>query len=1784
MSIMKRIIVIILYFCFSGQLLAAVNLVMTSNPEFAVLGQRIEYTLTVTNTNASEITGVVLQNSYPRFVTVDGFKLTDGGLCSRGLTCQTEDQITWNIGTLASQTSRTIRFEARVQSATNIPANGTIITNSATLNYVGGSDTAISNVTAITAPALDLEITADRSPVVPSENITYRVTYGNRSTVNQLNTVLRAPIPVGTTFSSASAGGLVVNGGVEWNLNTVVAGASGERRFTVTVDAMETPGDVIKADAQLLDDILSLTHQHAETITALEDSTPVQLLFTSNTSTALPGERIEYALTVTNTSNTPVNGIVLEDLFPEFVNIDGFNIPDGGVCPRTTCVTGDRIFWTIGTLAAQTSRTVHFEAKVSAAPLPTDGTILTHIARLTYAGGQGTSKKDVTVNSIPSLDLSISADRSPVVPGETLTYKVNFGNRGTTNQLNTVLRVPIPAGTTFSSASAGGSIANGGVEWNLGTVIAGASGERRFTVTVDAAEIPGNLILAEAQLSDNTTLQTRLTTETITALEDTTPVQLLFTTNSSSAIPATDPFNALPADRIEYTLTVTNTSDLPVTNIVIKDFPPVSSKVSILSPIPDAGIGGDRITWNIGTLAPQTSRTVRFETKLSSPADGTILTHTATLAYDGGRGTAKKDIAVNSVPGLDLSISEDHSPVVPGETLTYRVTFGNRGTSNQLNTLLRIPIPAGTTFSSASAGGLLVNGGVEWNLGTVIAGTSGERRFTVTVDATEIPGDVILAEAQLLDKVTLLSRLNAETLTELEDTTPVQLLFSSSSSTMTHRSATFRAKDRNEYALTVTNTSNAPITGIAVENLFPQGVSISGFSLPDSGVTTGERGTWNIGVLAPQTSRTIRFETEIGRPAAGSVFTHIARLVYDGGRGTAKKDVTIHALPSLDLAISGDHSPVVPGETLTYRVTFGNPGLTDQLNTVLRVPLPVGTIFSSASSGGSIINGAVEWNLGTVLAGDSGERRFTVTIDGAEIPGNAILAEAQLLDSTTLLIRLNAETITELEDTTPVQLLLTANSNTALQGKRTEYALTVTNTSNNLITGVFVEDLLPENSRLDSFTLPDEPACLLCGLLTLSRVPWDVGVLAPQSSRTIRFEVDVGSEADGRVLTHIARLTYDGGRGTSTKDFVVNSTPSLDLSIAADRSPVIPGETLTYRVIFGNQSNTNIANLLLRAPLPANTIFLSATAGGSLVNGSVEWDLTDSLLSETIDERSFTVRVNGVTDPGSVVLAEAKLVNSLDMQTIIYTETSTAVQQTSNINLAVTAIQHSILPNDNIEYTLTVSNDSSAILTGIVVHSLIPEFARVDETTFPNGVTCLGPFSNSCVNSHRITWNIGNMAAQTSQTISFKVTTPNTSAGVIKNGTILRKVATLKSDGGSASSRLDIGVGTDIDVDRDGLPDQWETLHFGSLNATTHGDFDNDGLSNLGEYQHDTDPKDSDSDNDGMPDGFEVNHGLNPLNAADAHGDADNDGFSNLIEYLAGTSPTDALDQPTAVHNDFGADRKADILIRKTNGFLAMYEMDGAIRNLSAVGGLPNIWTVEGLGDFGGDGKSDILIRKSNGSLAMYEMDGAIRNLSSVGGLPLDWSVAGVGDFGGDGKADILIRNGRGFLAMYQMDGPARSLSAVGGLPLDWTVEGVGDFGGDGKADILIRNGRGFLAMYQMDGPTRSLVAIGGLPIAWTIEGIGDFSGDGKADILIRNTSGFLAMYQMNAASRTLFAIGGLPTNWSIEQVSDFGGDGKADILIRKDNGFLAMYQMDNAVRTLSAVGPLSIDWSVQQP
>ncbi|MCO1335086.1 hypothetical protein MO867_12155 [Microbulbifer sp. OS29] len=180
-----------------------------------------------------------------------------------------------------------------------------------------------------------------------------------------------------------------------------------------------------------------------------------------------------------------------------------------------------------------------------------------------------------------------------------------------------------------------------------------------------------------------------------------------------------------------------------------------------------------------------------------------------------------------------------------------------------------------------------------------------------------------------------------------------------------------------------------------------------------------------------------------------------------------------------------------------------------------------------------------------------------------------------------------------------------------------------------------------------------------------------------------------------------------------------------------------------------------------------------------------------------------------------------------------------------------------------------------------------------------------------------------------------------------------------------------------FDIDEDGLPQAWEEQYQLNIGYDDAGDdLDNDGLTNLQEYQAGTDPHNPDSDGDGvfvgedthpadarysrdedgdgMADEWEQEHGLYSTDPLDAIFDFDADGLSNLQEYQLGTDPQVADSDRDGIND--GEDR---------------HPLDARYRLDQDGDGLPEMWemqyglsdsnTEDGLSDWDNDGLTSVL-------------------------------------------------------------------------------------------------------------------------------------------------------------------------------------------------------------------------------
>jgi hypothetical protein len=137
----------------------------------------------------------------------------------------------------------------------------------------------------------------------------------------------------------------------------------------------------------------------------------------------------------------------------------------------------------------------------------------------------------------------------------------------------------------------------------------------------------------------------------------------------------------------------------------------------------------------------------------------------------------------------------------------------------------------------------------------------------------------------------------------------------------------------------------------------------------------------------------------------------------------------------------------------------------------------------------------------------------------------------------------------------------------------------------------------------------------------------------------------------------------------------------------------------------------------------------------------------------------------------------------------------------------------------------------------------------------------------------------------------------------------------------------------------DGIPDDWKIAHGLDPNdpLVAYEDPDNDGLTNLEEYQNGTDPHNPDTDGDGLSDGDEVHvYHTNPL-----LWDTDGDGISDGVEVRTGSNPLD-------VHSFNLAAALSSITVSPASFKLVFNTISGeSSRQLQAVGNVIDGRTID---------------------------------------------------------------------------------------------------------------------------------------------------------------------------------------------------------------------------------------------
>jgi uncharacterized repeat protein (TIGR01451 family) len=202
-------------------------------------GGRLLYTVTVGNISNAAVNGITLTLLLPTGIQfhyqADAAPDASAGCASNGI-CGAAAQPTWNLGSLAAGSARTVVINAQVLTSLG---DGDSINTSFKLTATGMNPLTIAKIVQVYAESsAQLSTGTAVNPATPGRRFTLDIDVGQIGTSPLANAVLQATLAPGLTVASVGEGGTQSSPGVAtWNIGGVGVGLATHRTVDVTVDS-----------------------------------------------------------------------------------------------------------------------------------------------------------------------------------------------------------------------------------------------------------------------------------------------------------------------------------------------------------------------------------------------------------------------------------------------------------------------------------------------------------------------------------------------------------------------------------------------------------------------------------------------------------------------------------------------------------------------------------------------------------------------------------------------------------------------------------------------------------------------------------------------------------------------------------------------------------------------------------------------------------------------------------------------------------------------------------------------------------------------------------------------------------------------------------------------------------------------------------------------------------------------------------------------------------------------------------------------------------------------------------------------------------------------------------------------------------------------------------------------------------------------------------------------------------------------------------------------------------
>ncbi|QNP74703.1 DUF11 domain-containing protein [Streptomyces roseirectus] len=1377
----------------------AVRIKKTSSPAPAKAGQKVTYTVTLTNNGGGDATNFAYTDDLSD--VIDDATYHNDATATAGSVSYTAPKLTWN-GTVPAGGTVTVTYTATVN---NPPAGNQVLNNSVTGPASsncgpGSTDPDCSDDNGGGIPRLTISKATDASGTVnPGQKVTYTVTLTNPGTAtypgaswsDDLTGVLddatyNADAAASTGTTSYSAPKLTWNG-------TLAAGATATITYSATVNSPDT------GDNKLVNQITSTPDANCAPCTTTNNVAALTFTKTVSDTNPKPGEKVTYTVTVQNTGSATYTGASFSDDLTDVID-DATYGNDQAASVGSASYAAPKVTWT-GDLPAGQTATITYSATVDN-PDTGNGKMVNSVtgpAGSNCAAGStdpACSTGDQPGNGIPQLKITKSFTPARPAAGQTVTYTVVAQNTGTATYPGATwsddLSDLTDDGTYNDDAGASSGTASytaPNLTWT-GDLAAGAKATTTYSVTL-ANPLTGDKQLVNKVTSTPDTNCASGSTDPNCGDRSPVPVQQLTMTKSAST---TTP---KPGDTVTYTATVTNSGTAAVSSASFTD--DLTALLDDAAYNDDAGAStgtasytAPTLTWT-GSLDPGARATITYSITVNDPDTGDqVLKNTLVSPTPGGNcASGSTDPACTAgpydVPSLTMTKTVAPANPLPGDTVTYTVTLHN---------------PSNADYSDAAFTDDLTS--VLDNATWLNRITTGDGALTYTAPKVTWTGDVAAGQTQT---VTYALKLNNPPTGDGKITnTVVGPPGSNCEQGSTDNRCSAAIDGLPELHITKTLSPAGPVAGgtatytVTVQNTgsatYPNAVVTDDLTgvlddaayNDDASATAGSvtyaqpKLTWT-GTLDPGAQATITYSVNVTYPGTGDQRLNNAVTGPQGSNcepGTTDTDCSSSSGIGR-LKIAKSYTPqngAVPGSKVTYTVTVQNTGTgtypgaswTDDLTGVLD--------DAAYNSDANADTGAVSYtspNLswtGDLTAGRTATITYSVTVDDPDT------GDKQLANTVTGPPGSNCATGSTDPACSPtpsgvptLSISKSASTGTPTPGTKVTYTVTIQNTGTATYAGASVSDDLTD--VLDDATYGNDQAATAGSVsYAAPEVTWTGDVPAGRTvTLTYSATVNTPDTGNGKMVNSVVGPpgsnceTGKQDASCATGDQPGDGIPQLALSKTVSPANPVPGTKVTYTVTAKNTGTATYTGASFSDDL--SDVIDDATYGndqtatvGSATYTAPKVSWTGDLTAGQTATITYSATVNN-PDTGDKTLTNS-VVGPAGSNCAPGSQAAACATSTGSPQLVLnkTYTPNNPLPGQKVTYTITATNTGTATYTGATwsddLTGVLDDAAYNDDATASLGTTSY--------TSPKLTWT-GDVPAGQTATVTYSATVDDPDTG-----------------------------------------------------------------------------------------------------------------------------------------------------------------------------------------------------------------------------------------------------------------------------------------------------------------------------------------------------------------------------------------------------------------------------------